>query len=130
MANILVVDDDVHVMKAEAQLLTLAGHQVLKARTGQEGLEVLKREPMPDCIVLDVEMPVMSGPEMAYAMLLHDAGQELIPILLVSGRSDLATVAARIGTRYFLSKGDVDYSGRLIGLVATILKERDVIEPE
>jgi hypothetical protein len=31
-------------------------------------------------------MPVLSGPEMAHRMLLHDAGEEKIPILLVSGR--------------------------------------------
>ena len=74
------------------------------AATGEEGLQALRAAPLPDLLVLDVDMPVLGGPEMAHKMLLHDAGEESIPILLMSGRDDLPQIAARMGTRYFLRK--------------------------
>ena len=74
------------------------------ASTGEEGLQALRAAPLPDLLVLDVDMPVLGGPGMAHEMLLHDAGEESIPILLMSGREDLPQIAARMGTRYFLRK--------------------------
>jgi FixJ family two-component response regulator len=69
-------------------------------------------------------MPVVSGPEMAHQMLLHDAGEEEIPIILVSGREDLAAIARSIGTPYFVAKGTEDYAKRLLAMLARALRER------
>ena len=41
---------------------------------------------------------------MAHKMLLHDAGEEDIPIILVSGNHELPEIAKRMGTPYFLAK--------------------------
>src|SRR3984893_9066476 len=71
---------------------------VQAARTGEEALEALRATPLPDAILLDIDMPVLGGPGMAHKMMLHDAGQERIPIILSSGRDDLATLAAKMGT--------------------------------
>src|SRR5882672_11530868 len=123
MASVLVVDDNVHVVQASKRLLASVGHDVRTAFTGEEGLRVLKTQPLPDCVVLDVEMPVLNGPEMAYEMLRHDAGLENVPIVLVSGRDDLPEIAARVGTPYFLSKVTSHYAQVLLALVARALKE-------
>lgn len=74
------------------------------ASSGENGLQALQAAPLPDLLVLDVDMPVLGGPGMAHKMLLHDAGEERIPILLMSGREDLPKIAAQMGTRYFLQK--------------------------
>jgi FixJ family two-component response regulator len=74
--------------------------------------------------LLDVDMPVLDGPGMAHQMLLHNAGEERIPILLVSGRSDLPEIAARMGTPYFLAKARPDYLEALLGLLDRALRER------
>jgi len=37
-------------------------------------------------------------------MFLHDAGQEYIPVVLVSGNEDLAAIAKRMGTPYWMTK--------------------------
>jgi FixJ family two-component response regulator len=55
-------------------------------------------------VLLDVEMPMLTGPQMAFQMFLHDCGQEAIPIVLQSGVKDLTAVAAFVNTPYFLSK--------------------------
>jgi FixJ family two-component response regulator len=54
--------------------------------------------------VLDVEMPLLTGPGMAQQMVLHGAGEEKIPIILISARHDLSEIAKTMGTPYFLSK--------------------------
>jgi CheY-like chemotaxis protein len=124
MANVLIVDDNSDTVELSADFLESAGHRVTKGRNGEEGLKSLLAAPLPDCVVLDVDMPVLGGPEMAHRMLLHDAGEEKIPIVLVSGRSDLPDVARRIGTPYFLRKATHEYGEALLKLVGRALSER------
>jgi FixJ family two-component response regulator len=124
MANVLIVDDDVDTTDLSRELLESVGHRVRAAHSGEEGLAFLSAPPLPDCLLLDVEMPILSGPGMAHQMLLHDAGEENIPIVLVSGRSDLPLVAARMGTPYFLAKATPDYSEVLLKILDRALSER------
>jgi CheY-like chemotaxis protein len=124
MANVLIVDDNADTVALSAQLLKSAGHQVHTGCNGQEGLKSLGEGPLPDCVLLDVEMPVLDGPEMAHEMLLHDAGEEDIPILLVSARVDLPQLANRMGTPYFLAKASANYGKTLIALVERAVRER------
>jgi DNA-binding NtrC family response regulator len=103
MADVVVVDDDEDVAWALEQLLELAGYTVRVAHDGEAGLRLLQ-ERLPDLVVLDVEMPVLDGPSMAYRMFVHNCGLENIPIVLISGVFDLRGVAARVGTPYFTAK--------------------------
>jgi CheY-like chemotaxis protein len=124
VANVLIVDDDLDFADVSRELLESAGHSIRVAHTGEEGLASLASAALPDCLLLDVEMPVLSGPGVAHQMLLHDAGQERIPILLVSGREDLPAVAALMGTPYFLKKASADYGEALLAILARALRER------
>ena len=124
MAKILVVDDDSHVVKATARILASSGYDVETAANGADGLLVLDETSLPDCVVLDVDMPTLSGPEMAAAMVKRDHGKENVPILLVSGRPDLPAVAARVGTPYSLSKGSPEYPRLLLEILARALAEK------
>jgi DNA-binding NtrC family response regulator len=103
VADVLVVDDDDDVAWTLEQHLLLDGYTVRVAHDGEEGLAFL-RERMPDLVVLDVEMPVLDGPGLAYRMFVHNVGLENIPIVLISGVFDLPAVAARVGTPYFTPK--------------------------
>jgi CheY-like chemotaxis protein len=124
MANVLIVDDHAELLELSSELLESAGHSVRSRKNGAEGLTALDAGPLPDCVLLDVDMPVLSGPEMAHQMLLHDAGEEEIPIILVSGRENLAEIARSIGTPYFVSKGTDDYEKQLLAMLARALRER------
>jgi CheY-like chemotaxis protein len=124
MANVLIVDDDPDTVEASTELLESFGHRVQTGHNGEEGLRSLGAGQLPDCVLLDVDMPVLSGPEMVRQMLLHDAGEEKIPIVLVSGRADLPEVAHRIGTPYFLAKASADYGESLLRLIDRALRER------
>jgi FixJ family two-component response regulator len=124
MANVLIVDDDRDTVAASTDLLESVGHRIQTGYNGEQGLKALDAGPLPDCVLLDVDMPVLNGPEMAHRMLLHDAGEERIPIVLVSGRDDLPTVAGRMGTPYFLRKASAEYGETLLKILDRALRER------
>lgn len=129
MANVLIVDDDADTRELTVALVESAGHKVRVGKDGEDGLKSLDSGPYPDCILLDVEMPVLSGPGMAHKMLLHDAGEENIPIILLSGSANLGEIAKKVGTPYFLAKAAEDYSTALLGLLERALRERKVPAP-
>lgn len=129
MANVLIVDDDYEIGDASRELLQAAGHTVRVAHNGEEGLTSLSTAPLPDCLLLDLDMPVLSGIGMAHRMLVHDAGEENIPIVLVSGRSDLQSVALRVGTPYFVTKACADYNETLLRTLERALIERHAPSP-
>ena len=63
-ARILIIDDNSANLYLMAYLLREAGHEVLVAGNGQDGLEVARAQP-PDLIICDAQMPVMDGYEFA-----------------------------------------------------------------
>jgi DNA-binding NtrC family response regulator len=125
-ADILVVDDDDDLAIVVAQVLESQGFHVRMAFSGEEGLRRL-HDRLPDLIILDVEMPHVTGPQMAYRMFIHDAGFEEVPIVLVSGAVGLTAVAAKAGIPYSLAKPfDLD---DLLALVSRALTEKRAPNP-
>lgn len=59
--SILAVDDEPDTLELYSALLTQMGHQVRVAETGYEALRLLDQYPLPDLVLMDVTMPVMSG---------------------------------------------------------------------
>jgi CheY-like chemotaxis protein len=103
VADVLVVDDDLDMAELVKLLLEGEGHQVRLAANGQDGLRELAIA-LPDLVLLDIEMPVLDGPAMAYRMFVQDLGMDLIPIVVSSGAAFAAGVAREIGTPYGLFK--------------------------
>jgi DNA-binding NarL/FixJ family response regulator len=80
--QILIVDDDATLRRLVATLLERAGHDTVEAASGEEGLELARRDP-PRLVLLDINLPGTSG----YAVcneLRQAAGQQL-PIIFISG---------------------------------------------
>ena len=103
MADVLIVDDNSDTADLLAELLQHTGHTARVANDGSEGMARL-HERIPDVVVLDVEMPKLTGPEMALQMFHQDRGLEEVPIVLCSGALDLDAFARQVGTKYFLEK--------------------------
>ena len=121
MGAVIIIDDDIDSADALAEIMRAEGHDVRVGFNGQDGLR-LARERTPEVALLDVEMPVLDGPGMAYEMFLHDMGLEDVPVVLLSGVTNLQDVAAEVGTPYFLGK---PYRFELVvALVARALSER------
>lgn len=85
-ARILLVEDNPANLELVSYLLEAAGHTVLIAEDGRQGLELARREPPPDLIVSDLRMPVMDG----FEMLRHiraDAALNDVPVIAVTAFS-------------------------------------------
>jgi two-component system KDP operon response regulator KdpE len=59
-AKILVVDDEPQIRRVLRTALTSRGYVVVEARSGEEAVELIRSE-RPDLLLLDVNMPGMSG---------------------------------------------------------------------
>ncbi|MEX2465700.1 MAG: response regulator [Gemmatimonadota bacterium] len=91
----IVVEDDPGVRDILTLLFELRHWQILKAGDGKAGLE-LARNVAPDLIVTDLDMPGISGIELAQE--LHAGGMNDIPIIAItSASSDLRTAAQESG---------------------------------
>ena len=101
LANILIVEDDLEIAESVAEVLTPAGHATRTACNGVEGLRMVA-ERLPDLILLDVEMPILDGPEIAEALALQRVGQP--PILIVSAARNIHKIAGWVGTPHYLKK--------------------------
>jgi DNA-binding response OmpR family regulator len=103
VADILLIDDDLDYLESFAEVLGASGHTVRVAAGGEEGLALL-RDHLPDMVFLDIDMPIATGPDVAWRMCVENLGKERIPILFVSANPDLKRIAAAVGTRYFVGK--------------------------
>jgi DNA-binding response OmpR family regulator len=65
--NILIVEDSRFLRLANERALTKAGHNVISASDGAEGLR-LATERRPDLVILDMLLPKVSGPEVLRAI--------------------------------------------------------------
>ena len=61
-ARILIVDDEQSIREGSERILSRMGCQVFTASRGEEGLELLSREPV-SIVLLDMKMPGMDGME-------------------------------------------------------------------
>jgi CheY-like chemotaxis protein len=88
--TILVVDDEPVVRRSVARILAQAGYRVIQAPDGMTALAAATATQAPDLVLLDQDMPQMTG-EQTQERLLEIAPQ--IPVLFGSGRVDPATEA-------------------------------------
>jgi len=86
-ARILVVDDEAHIVQVVALKFRNAGHEVETAGDGDEALAALHRKPF-DLVVTDLQMPAMSGIELAHAMS-REPALARIPVLMLTARGHL-----------------------------------------
>jgi pilus assembly protein CpaE len=84
MANILVIDDDRDILRLVEFALNRAGHDVIIAADGQQGLAELEAR-KPDLIVADVMMPNMTGYDFCRQVRAL-SGAINIPIIVFSAR--------------------------------------------
>jgi two-component system phosphate regulon response regulator PhoB len=86
-ARVLVVDDEAHIVQVVALKFRNAGLEVATAGDGDEALALLEREPF-ELVVTDLQMPAMSGIELARAMAERPALAQ-IPVLMLTARGHL-----------------------------------------
>jgi signal transduction histidine kinase len=85
--RVLVVDDNPDSVDSLALLLTLRGHTVASARSGEAAIETAESF-RPDLVLLDIGMPGMSGHDVARTIRAKPWGREVILIALTGWGTD------------------------------------------
>ena len=103
-ARILVVDDEEDLGRILKFALMAAGHEVLLAMDGAEGLK-LAREGAPDLMLLDLMLPKIDGYKVC-RMLKFDERYKSLPIVILSARTQEADkeMAKDTGADLFITK--------------------------
>ncbi|HEC23665.1 MAG TPA: hybrid sensor histidine kinase/response regulator [Chloroflexi bacterium] len=83
-ATVLVVEDEQVILESLADVLRIAGYEVLTATNGAEALAVMETQE-PDLILSDIMMPVMDGYDF-YRALRANPDWELIPFVFITAR--------------------------------------------
>ena len=97
-----VVDDDAEVRVALRRLVSSAGFAVESFPSGAEFLRSVE-DHEPDCLLLDLHMPGMSGFEVQLAL---SVGHATVPVVVITGHDspDARGRALQLGAKAYLCK--------------------------
>jgi CheY-like chemotaxis protein len=120
-ARIVVADDDADILRLVAFVLRREGHTVLEAQSGEEALDLIRRE-RPDLAVLDLRMPGLDGLQVVRA-LAQDDTVEPLPLIMLSASAQQAEVEAGLsaGVAAYVAKPFTPQ--QLARVVAEVLAE-------
>lgn len=102
VVSVLLVDDDLDIRDAVADILLERGYSVATAANGAEALDLLGRV-LPRVILLDLNMPVMSGAEFREAQRC-DSALSRIPTVVLTASPQNDPRLAEIGANGFIGK--------------------------
>lgn len=94
--RIVVADDEAHILHVVEIKLKNAGFEIITAMDGQEALELVQRE-RPQLLITDLQMPILSGLEVAARMHNHEQTRD-IPVLLLTAKGFEVDRQATAGT--------------------------------
>jgi CheY-like chemotaxis protein len=125
MTTILVVDDEPLIATVLEAVLEDAGYKVVTAANGRQGLDRLAEAPGADLVLLDMMMPVMSGPAMLAAMA-ADPALGAIPVIILSSLPEEAVRARVDGVAAILRKPYT--ADEVLATIARVLGESRAAE--
>jgi DNA-binding response OmpR family regulator len=115
MAKILCIDDESAALDIRKRVLETAGHQVLIARSGDEGIRRFQAEPF-DLVLLDYWMPGKNG--IATARELKRINPA-VPMVILSGLSQLPDETMGVVDRWILKDEGPQF---LLNTIRTLLE--------
>ena len=106
-SHILLVEDDVFLVRAYEAILSSEGYQVRVVADGEAALKTLAEEPLPAVILLDLMLPHKSGFEVLEAIG-KDPRLAAVPVLVLSNLAQQVDVerAKALGAKEYFVKAD------------------------
>lgn len=101
--KILIVDDEVDILKLIASRLSANQYEVVTAESGAEGLRKTLSE-KPDLVIMDVLMPGMTGYQMLEKIRALQDGVSNVPIIVMSARPSMKRFFDTTHVRHFINK--------------------------
>jgi|GEM_PF-435445 len=104
MSKILLIDDSVPIREMLKAVLAPESHQILEATDGDMGV-TMARESAPDLIILDMNMPKMTGWEVGPILRTHPTTKDIPIIALTADQSTQGREKAyEAGCNFFVTK--------------------------
>ena len=100
---VMIIEDDVEIREMIMLVLRAEGYEIATAAEGAEALEKLRAGVQPCVILLDLMMPGVNGWQF-HAELMADPRLAHIPVVVVSGASNVAESAKALGAAGYLAK--------------------------
>lgn len=102
--KLLIVDDQVENLQLLVDIFSNEGHEILAARNGEEALNVAQEE-LPDLILLDINMPHLSGYEVCERLKENKETKDISIVFLSASNSSVDEAhGLRLGAADFISK--------------------------
>ena len=103
--KVVVIDDCVLHLQLVKDILEPAGYEVLTADSGIVANSYIYTTPPPDLLLVDVEMPMISGAEKVRLLKKRDKSRD-IPTLLMSAKQpeEMVTLARESGAEGYICK--------------------------
>lgn len=119
---LLIVEDDLDILKLLEAALTFKGYRVVTARNGEEGLEHIQRQ-HPAIVIADIMMPKIDGFGLIHRLRIHRETRD-IPVVFITAtyvtRED-RSFALKLGATRFIQK-PLDLE-RFLGTITDLLKQ-------
>src|SRR6218665_2935500 len=125
MKTILIIEDNPEVRENTAEILELAGYQVVQAANGKAGVELAQRS-RPDLIICDIMMPVLDGYGVIHLLNKHPETAS-IPFIFLTAKSE------RMDFRKGMEMGADDYISKpfddieLLNAIESRLKKSEAL---
>jgi len=120
--TILVIDDSQIVRASLARMLEGGGYRVHERSTPIGASAVIVRERV-DAVVLDINMPVMSGARFAELLQANDRLKHVALVLVTGDPEQLKTVADKVGADAALTKAEA--RTQLVEVVDAVMERRE-----
>lgn len=103
MATILVIDDEDSIRHLLKEVLEKAGHKVLEASDGRQGLELYQKNKV-DLVLMDILMPGTDGLEATLELTREYVDAKVIAMTGAQGDRNFLDVAKLFGARRVFEK--------------------------
>ncbi len=127
--RVLIAEDDPHIRKGLAEILSGEGYDVLLAANGRQALDLFDGE-SPDCVCLDIMMPGVSGYDVCREI--RRQGSD-VPVLFISAKSEEVdkVLGLELGADDFIVKpfGVREVVARIRAVTRRCLMTRQDVDP-
>ena len=100
---VLIIDDDADILYSTKKFLDKSGFKTEIAVNGSEAMDYVNKEPPPDLIVLDMQMPDMDGYTFINTLNKME-NRKLIPVIVLSAYSEMERIMLLKGIKTYLVK--------------------------
>lgn len=108
MKKVLVLEDDFDTRILMEECLNSIGYLPHSSENGLDALEHIRQDGLPDLIIMDLTLPMMT-PENFMSEFRNIPGAAVVPVLVISGKSEIAEICESLkATSYLMKPIDLD----------------------